>query len=127
MPKKHPHTAASQLAGNLFGKILNRDADREGYAYVLDSLETGRSSVRQHVVEMLSSDEFIDKFLKGAPTSAVRTLNKVLLGVQPDAPRLEREARKFIRMGLRSYADELLNSAAYRNTVGEDSVPPFGH
>jgi hypothetical protein len=127
MPKRHPHPTASALAGQLFGKILNRDADRDGYAYVLDNLESGKNSVKQHVLEMMLSDEFIDGYLKGTTLSAVKTVNKVLLGRQLDGQSLEQETKKYIRTGLKSYIEELVNSPAYRNAAGEDGVPLYGH
>lgn len=129
MGNRYDHAAAARLAGELFGKILNRAADRDGYAYVLDSLESGKRSVRQHVVEMVVSEEYIDKYVANSnPHGVVRTLNKVLLGRQlSDPASVRREALRLVRMGLAQYAGEIVHSPDYIRAYGEDRVPQHGH
>lgn len=128
MPTRHPHEAAARLAGELYGRILNRNADRDGYDYVLDSLREGKKSVRQHALEMIASAEFTNQFVNGGgPQSAARVLNKVLLGRDLGEPLLKFEAEKYVRIGRERYAEQLTQSEEYRRLCGEDRVPWHGH
>ena len=47
MPKQYSHADAARLAGEVFGKVLDREADPAGYDYVLDCLEGGKKTLRQ--------------------------------------------------------------------------------
>src|ERR1700722_437187 len=115
MAKRYPHKDAARLAGELFGKILDRQADKSGYDYVLDCLESGKKSVQQIVLEFMASDEFIDKFAVSSNAAHTASLvNKLLLG-RPlvDDTEIQRAKRQFIRLGLRQYAEQITNSPEY--------------
>jgi hypothetical protein len=129
MTKRYPHKDAARLAGEVFGKILDRQADRDGYQYVLDCLESGKKSVQQIVVEFIASDEFIDKFAaSGSAAHAASLINKILLG-RPLNSDIEMQSarRQFIRLGLRQYAEQIAYSPEYMRSVGADNVPGSGH
>jgi hypothetical protein len=117
MAKRYPHKDAARLAGEVFGRILDRQADRDGYEYVLDCLESGKKSVQQIVLEFIASDEFIDKF--AASGDAAHTVGLVI--------EMRAARRQFIRLGLRQYAEQITNSPEYMRRVGTDSVPGSGH
>jgi hypothetical protein len=126
---RYKHDQASRLAGEVFGKILDREADRDGYAYVLDCLEGGKKTIQQIVVEFISSDEFIDKFASGDDAAHTASLvNKLLLGraLKDDAD-FDIARREFLRLGLRQYAEKLVFSQEYARKVGPDKVPGAGH
>jgi hypothetical protein len=126
---RYKHDQAARLAGEVFGKILNREADREGYAYVLDCLEGGKKTIQQIVLEFISSDEFIDKFASSDDVAYTASLvNKLLLG-RPLRDDLEFESarREFLKLGLRRYAEKLVLSQEYARKVGPDRVPGAGH
>ncbi len=129
MAKRYPHKDAARLAGEVFGRILDRQADRDGYEYVLDCLESGKKSVQQIVLEFIASDEFIDKFAaSGDAAHTVGLVNKLLLGRLPNSETEMRAARRqLIRLGLRQYAEQIANSPEYMHSVGTDSVPGSGH
>jgi hypothetical protein len=129
MPKRYPHRDAARLAGEVFGKILDRQADPGGYEYVLDCLESGKKSVQQIVLEFIASDEFIDKFAADdSPDHTANLLNKLLLGraLNGDGELLTAK-RQFIRLGLRQYAEQIAYSPEYMRNVGTDTVPGSGH
>lgn len=128
MPRKHSHPAAMKLAGDLYGKILNRNADKGGFEYVLDSLQHGKKSVRQHALEMVHSDEFANKFVRGREhRSVVLLLNKVLLGRRLDDRLTDVETQYYRNTGLKAYAEDLIQSPDYWGAYGEDNVPGAGH
>jgi|SRR5215469_1801836 len=117
------------MAGEVYGKILDRQADRNGYEYVLDCLESGKKTVPQIVVDLIASDEFIDRFVAGNnPSHTANMLNKLLLG-QPLAGEAELRLarRQVVRHGLRNYAEQIVRSSEYDRRVGADRVPNFGH
>jgi hypothetical protein len=127
LPKKHAHAAAQILAGEVFGKILDREADAGGYAYVLDCLESGQKSLQQIVIEFVTSDEFIDRFLSAAtPAQSVDLVRKLLLDPSPGSD-VQPESREFVRTGLQAYVEKIVASADYAEHVGPDRVPGFGH
>jgi hypothetical protein len=129
MPTQHPHAAAQTLAGEVFGKILHREADAGGYAYVLDCLESGQKSLRQIVVEFMTSDEFIERFaLSVRPAQSVDLVHRLLLGRSLDSVvELQPAVREFVRLGLAAYVEKIAGSADYETLVGPDRVPGFGH
>lgn len=128
MATRHPHDSAVRLAGELYGKILNRNADKGGFDYVLDSLQQGKRSVRQHAIDMVSSAEFDTKFVQGrSERDVVMLINRVLPGRIVDEARLEGELDAYDRLGIRQYAERLTQSSEYRRAYGDDRVPGIGH
>ncbi len=129
MAKQHVHNEAARLAGEAFGRILNRDADPSGYQYVLDCFESGKKSAQQIVFELITSDEFVDRFMSvDNPAENARLVQKLLLG-RPmlDDGQVAEACRRLVRDGLLRYAGEIINSSDYRFLVGPDKVPGFGH
>jgi hypothetical protein len=127
MPKRHLHSDASQLAGEVFGKVLNRAADREGYAYVLDCLDGGKKSVGQIVLEFVAS-EFIDNFVAARGMGdAAKLVNKILPGRILSATELHLASRQLVRYGLRQYSEQIINSPEYMRRTGPDRMPGEGH
>jgi uncharacterized protein (DUF1330 family) len=127
--KCHPHEDAARLAGEVFGKILDREADRGGYEYVLYCLEGGIKSVQQIVLDFISSDEFIDKFTSYADAGQTANLvTKILLG-EPLETEAEMQTARYhlVRFGLRAYAEQIMLSQEYQAACGPDQVPGMGH
>ncbi len=123
--KKYNFEEASSLAGQLFGKILSREADKGGYEHALDCLQTGARSIKQLVAEMIGSDEYIDRFVVPAGfEGAVKGVHRVLLGHGiDDLEELASATRRFARMGLKGYVDEIMASEEYKRSAGSDRVP----
>jgi len=126
--KHHTHTDATRLAGEVFGKILNREADPAGYAYVLDCLESGRKPVAQIVLEFISSDEFIEKFVLGNVSRAAGLIDKLLLGRASSTGADTHTATvQLLRAGVHGYAEKIIRSDAYVRINGLNKVPGSGH
>ncbi|MGD0192683.1 MAG: phycobilisome rod-core linker polypeptide [Rhizomicrobium sp.] len=129
MAKKHAHEEASRLAGELFGLILDRNADEGGYGHVLYCLESGKKSIRELVYEFMTSDEFIARFLTDSgPAAAVILVQRILLGRSPETvAELQDVQREFIRIGLARFVRNILMSEEYELDTGPNQVPPYGH
>ena len=125
MPRKHPGHHANRIAYDLYVKFLDRSPDPGGHKYILQSLQEGRKSVRQHVIEIVGSEEFRRKFVRNrSKQNAVQHLHKVMLGRTISDPyRLARQAADLAIMDLVPYAERLTSSADYRQMYGEDQVP----
>ena len=125
MPTRFTHDDAARLAGDVFGEILLRESDPEGYAYVLDCLESGTKSLQQIVVEFITSDEFIDRFVaRELPGSTVNLINVFLLGAPLDSEQDTLIAQRvLIRQGLQHYAEQIIKSEDYQRRIGPDGIP----
>jgi hypothetical protein len=125
MAKQHTDDRADRLAHDLYGRFLNRRPDPDGYRYVAQSLREGRKSVRQHVLEIVGSEEFQIKFVRNKPReNVVQHLHMVLLGQRVTDPyRLARQTADFALLDLGPYAERLTHSSDYRRLYGEDGLP----
>jgi hypothetical protein len=125
MATQHTDDRADRLAQDLYCRFLNRRPDPDGYSYVAQSLREGRKSVRQHVVEIVGSEEFRTKFVRHkSRENIVQHLHMVLLGRKVTDPyRLARQAADFALLDLVSYAEQLTHSPDYQRRYGEDELP----
>jgi hypothetical protein len=125
MATQHSNGRADRLAHDLYCRFLNRRPDPDGYNYVARSLRDGNKSVRQHILEIVGSEEFRTKFVRNrAPENVVQHLHQVLLGQKVTDPfRLARQAADFALLDLVPYAERLTHSPDYRQRYGEDHLP----
>lgn len=125
MSTQHSEGRAGKLACDLYVRILNRGPDVHGFRYVRQSLRDGRKSVRQHVLEIVGSEEFRTKFVRNqSRETVVQHLNSILLGRKVTDPyRLARQAADLALLDLVPYAEKLTRSEDYQRLYGEDRVP----
>lgn len=128
MAKQFLHDEAMQIAGDLYGTLLKRGADRDGCEHVVHCLVNGTKSIQQIVLEFICSDEFIDRFATGMSSASTAIfLTKLLVGRTLEADYDVQVARRqLIRLGLRRYAEQIAMSPEYMQKVGANSVPRFG-
>lgn len=87
MAKKMSFPLASKIAGQLYGSILQRDSDREGYDWCVENLMGGTLSVRDIVRELCKSEEYREKFLMNdTPNEVARKFRKKFFGEANPTP-----------------------------------------
>lgn len=123
----HASENAARLADAIFAQILGRAADAGGRDYVRYCLEHGVKSVQQIILDLIVSDEFVDGFASGADAGeTANRINTMLLGKALDEPARRNAVRRYLRLGLHGYAEEIILSDAYQHQTGPDKVPPRG-
>ena len=77
-----------RLAGELYGRLLARDSDKEGYDYILEQLSSGQKTLSALVREMATSDEFRERHVMNqSPNELARRLIVNFMGfTRPDPP-----------------------------------------
>lgn len=125
MTAEYSFNQAANLAGVLYGNLLGRVADKEGYDSLVDELSNGHSSVRDIVLRMLTSDEFAEKFvLNNTPNELAKRLRMALLKeLRPKPNDIKENAIELLEMDWRDVVASLIDSQAYEKAFGEDGVP----
>ena len=127
MPKKWTHAEACQIAGELYGRILGRNADKDGFDFVVDRLVTGMSSPRDLVRQMVMSDEFREKFVMNQ--TANELARQVLLKFSGDR-NLTPEGVKslaiaFLERDWRVVIRDVVNGNGYMRAYSDNQVPDW--
>lgn len=125
MSTQHSEGRAGKLACDLYAHFLRRGPDVGGFRYVRQSLQEGKKTVRQHVLEIVGSEEFRTKFVRNRPReSVVQHLHTLLFGRSLTDPyRLARQAADLAVLDLVPYVERLTRSEDYQNLYGDDRLP----
>jgi hypothetical protein len=125
MAKKLTYNMACKVAGQLYGSILQRNSDPEGFDWCVENLAAGTLSVRDIVRELCKSEEFREKFLMNdSPNEIARKLRKKLLGeLNPSAEDIKETAVLLLEYDWRDAIDHLIDSYEYEQKHGNDVVP----
>jgi hypothetical protein len=125
MAKKLTYNMACKVAGQLYGSILQRNSDPEGFGWCVENLAAGTLSVRDIVRELCKSEEFREKFLMNdSPNEIARKLRKKLLGeLNPSAEDIKETAVLLLEYDWRDAIDHLIDSYEYEQKHGNDVVP----
>ena len=123
--KKYSFDQAAEQAGLLFGSLLGRSADKVGYDFIVDQLNTGKSSARGIVKAMLTSDEFREKFImNNTPNELAKALRIALLKeIRPKPDAIKETAVAFLENDWRNVIVDLIASDAYEKAFGEEKIP----
>lgn len=125
MKKKYSFDQAAEKAGLLYGSLLGRIADKAGYDFIVDQLNTGKVSVKNIVTTMLTSDEFREKFImNNTPNETARALRIALLKeLRPRADIIKDTAITLLENDWRKVVTNMINSEAYAKAFGEEKIP----
>ena len=125
MAKKLSYNLAYKVAGQLYGSILQRDSDPEGFDWCVNNLSNGALSAREVVRELSKSEEFREKFLMNdTPNEIARKLRKKFLGEINPAPKdIKETAVMLLEYDWRDAIDQLIDSDGYNEKYGDDGVP----
>ncbi|CAL1240541.1 phycobilisome rod-core linker polypeptide [Candidatus Methylocalor cossyra] len=125
MAKKLSFNVATRVAGQLYGNILQRNADPAGFDWCVEVLTNGTLSVREIVKVLCKSDEYREKFLMNdTPNEIARKFRKKFFGeANPRPEDIKETALLFLEMNWRDAMDQLLDSPEYYAKYGDDGIP----
>ena len=125
MAKKWSFTQASRIAGSLYGVLLLRNSDPEGYEWCVDQLVNGSSSVRDLVKKFCTSDEYREKHLMNqTPNEFARLLCERFWGKGKSTPENIKElAVMLLEDDWRQAVKYVIDSDHYGRLLGDDKVP----
>jgi len=123
--KKWSFSQASRLAGNLYGSLLLRNSDPDGYQWCIDQLVNGESTVRDLVKKFCTSDEYREKNLMNqTPNEFAKILCRRFLGNKEDnAEEIKKLAISLLEGDWREAVGNLIDSDKYHRLFGDDKVP----
>lgn len=125
MPKVWGYKEACGLVGDLYGNILGRDSDEEGYKYNVEQLSRGYESVRDIVCRFCTSEEFREKSVMNQTPNELA--KRILLRLSKDR-RASPETVKKLAIALlerdwREVMTEFIQSEVYSQAFGDDRPP----
>lgn len=125
MAKKLTFNQATRIAGQLYGSILQRNSDQEGFEWCVDNLTNGTLTVREIIKELCKSEEYREKFLMNdTPNEIARKFRKKFFGEANPAPEdVKDTAVLILEMDWRDAIDQLLDSPEYDAKYGDDGIP----
>lgn len=100
------YSEAEQVAGEIYGKILLRNADPEGFAYAVDRLINGMNPL-DLAGEFMRSEEFAEKFLLNtSPNEIARKMLIVMLGKVPSPNEIKQNSILIVNRGVHAFIDK---------------------
>lgn len=118
---------ANTITGLLYGNLLHRDADKEGFSYYYNALTSSKISLKKAITEFLCSEEFMEKFVVNqTPNELAKHLLNSLFGSRSvKAGEQKKVATELIRRGLPSVIDTLTSDVRFEDQHGEFGVPKY--
>lgn len=114
---------ARHVVNLIYSQILERPADRGSDTHV-QSLRSGKATVRDVVAAVVKSSEHDQRFASGGnPEASVRALYSHILGRAPDEPGLKANMAALQEQGAQAVIDFMLNSSEYQEKYGANGVP----
>jgi hypothetical protein len=116
---------ACKSAGLLYGNLLMRDSDNDGYAYAVGQIMDEGFKVRSLVREICLSEEFREKHVMNQSSNelARRLMINLLGDRRPDVRRVKLLAVQLLERDWRMVVGELIDSDLYTTAFGDDVVP----
>jgi hypothetical protein len=118
---------AKRLTGMLYGNILQRDADEQGFSFYCDALANDRMPLKQAIQEFYVSDEFAEKFIVNqTPNELARNvLHSFLDPKDISNADVKRVRGNLISQGLTTVVAGLLNDPRFMDRHGAYGVPRY--
>jgi len=119
--------AAQKLAGLLYGNILHRNADPEGFDFYVRGLSEDTLALKDVVVEFYTSEEFCQKFVVNqTPNELARNLLASFFSVSDVAlTDVKSVVDSLIRQGLPAVIADLVNDPRFFDRHGNLGVPRY--
>jgi Domain of unknown function (DUF4214) len=121
------YTAAQKLAGLLYGNILHRNADADGYDFYVKTLNDDIVSLKDLIIEFYTSEEFCQKFVVNqTPNELSRNLLASFYnGPDISANDVKSVVDSLIRQGLPAVITDLVNDPRFFDRHGNLGVPRY--
>ncbi len=119
--------AAQKVCGVLYGNILHRNADPEGYEFYVRGLSNDSLSLKDVIAEFFTSEEFYSKFVVNqTPNELARNLLASFFNV-PDIELADVKTAvdSLIRMGVPALITDLINDPRFFDRHGNLGVPRY--
>ncbi|MCB8877658.1 DUF4214 domain-containing protein [Acidisoma silvae] len=119
--------AAQKLVGALYGNILHRDADQDGFNYNVHGLTNNLVSVKEIMYEFFTSEEFFKKFVVNqTPNELSRNLLACFFGASDVVSAdLLRVRDNMIKAGLPGVVTALMEDPRFFDRHGSHGVPRY--
>jgi len=118
---------ANTITGLLYGNLLQRDADKDGFSYYYGALTSKKMTLKKAVCEFLCSNEFMEKFIVNqTPNELAKHLLNCLFGARSvKAGEQKGVSQELIRRGFPSVVEQLIADVRFENQHGEFGVPKY--
>jgi len=118
---------ASRLSGLLYGNILHRNSDDEGYRFHFETLQKDRAALVTLVVKFFVSEEFVEKFVVNqTPNELVRNLLNSFFGPDVVTPLDVSTWRdRLVHKGFDAVVTGLINEPRFIDKHGPTGVPRY--
>jgi hypothetical protein len=121
------YNAAQKLSGLLYGNILHRNADADGYEFYVKNLLDDTNSLSDIIVEFYTCEEFCQKFVVNqTPNELSRNLLASFYNISDIAlTDVKIVTDSLIRQGLPAVVTDLVNDPRFFDRHGNLGVPRY--
>ena len=119
--------AAQKIVGSLYGNILHRNADKEGYNFYLNEIQTKDGISPDIIYEFFTSEEFREKFIVNqTPNELARNLLHSFFSVATiTALDVKMTVIDLIQLGFPALIRKLLADPRFAERHGNLGVPKY--
>jgi len=116
---------ACKTAGQLYGNLLQRESDRDGYDHAVACITDATTTVRALVRAICVSEEFREKHVMNQTSNelARRLMINMFGDRRPDARRVKLLSLQLLERDWREVVAEVIDNELYTTAFGDDLVP----
>jgi hypothetical protein len=121
------YESACKTAGQLYGNLLQRESDSDGFEHAVACMTDGSATVRALVRAICVSEEFREKHVMNQTSNelARRLMINMLGDRRPDARRVKLLSLQLLERDWRQVVAEVIDSELYTTAYGDDLVPAW--